>query len=115
MNKPIPTSMKTEKLAAYLDGNVNDNELRAMSNIIRNHPGLKEIVDICDEVDADMEAFAGQGLELPDEIKNPNSTIPDLSHLNKPWREVGLVGNVASVAMCADFAMTDDEDNDSLS
>ena len=112
MNKLIPTSMKTEKLAAYLDGNVNDSELRTMSNIIRNHPGLKEIVDVCDEVDADMEAFASQGLEIPEEIKNPNLTLPDLSRFNTPWREIGLV---ASVAMCADFAMSDDEDDDSLS
>lgn len=108
--------MKTEKLAAYLDGNVDDNELRAMSNIIRKHPGLKEIVDICDEVDADVDAFADQGLELPDEIKNPDLKFPDLSHRNTPWREIGLVGSVASVAMCAaDFAMLDDEDNDTLS
>ena len=114
MNKPIPMSMKTERLAAYLDGNMDDNELRTMSNTIRKHPGLKEIVDICDEVDADMEAFANQGLELPDEIKDPNSRLPDLSHFKTPWREVGFVGNVASVAMCADFAISDDEDNDSL-
>lgn len=112
MNKPIPLSMKSEKLAAYMDGNMDDNELRKMSNIIHEHPGLQEILDICDDVDADMESFAGQRFELPDDIKDPELRLPDLSFHNIPMRGLGMVGAVANVAMCAaDCAEPEDEDN----
>lgn len=113
MNKPIPLSMKSEKLAAYMDGNMDDNELRKMSNIIHEHPGLQEILDICDDVDADMEAFTGQGFELPDDIKDPELRFPDPSLYNIPLRGLGMVGAVANVAMCAaDCAAPASEDED---
>ena len=112
MNKPIPLSMKSEKLAAYMDGNMDDNELRKMSNIIHEHPGLQEILDICDDVDADMESFVGQRFELPDDIKDPELRFPDPSLYNIPLRGLGMVGAVANVAMCAaDCAEPEDEDN----
>ena len=104
--------MKSEKLAAYMDGNMDDNDLRKMSNIIRENAGLREILDICDEVDADMEAFTGQGFELPDDIKDPELRLPDLSFHNIPMRGLGMAGTVANVAMCAaDCAEPEDEDN----
>lgn len=113
MNKPIPLSMKSEKMAAYMDGNMDDNELRKISNIIHEYPGLQEIVDICDEVDADMEAFTGQGFELPDDIKDPELKFPDPSLYNIPLRGLGMVGAVANVAMCAaDCAEPAPEDED---
>jgi hypothetical protein len=110
--------MKSEKLAAYLDGNMDDNELHKMSDIIREHAGLREILDICDEVDADMEAFTGQGFELPDDIKDPELRFPDPSLYNIPLRGLGMVGAVANVAMCAaDCAepAPEDEDNSIVS
>ena len=104
--------MKSEKMAAYMDGNMDDNELRKMSKIIRENAGLREILDICDEVDADMEAFTGQGFELPDDIKDPELRLPDLSFHNIPMRGLGMAGTVANVAMCAaDCAEPEDEDN----
>lgn len=112
MNKPIPLSMKSEKLAAYMDGNMDDNELHKMSDIIREHAGLREILEICDDVDADMEAFAGQGFELPDDIKNPELRLPDLSLYNIPMIGLGMAETVADVAMCAaDCASPEDEDD----
>ena len=114
MNKPIPLSMKSEKMAAYMDGNMDNNELRKMSNIIHDYPSLQEIVDICDEVDADMEAFTGQGFELPDDIKDPELRLPDMSFNNIPMRGLGMAGAVANVAMCAaDCATPVPEDEDS--
>ena len=113
MNKPIPLSMKSEKMAAYMDGNMDDNELRKMSNIIREHSGLREILDICDEVDADTEAFAGRRFELPDDIKDPELRLPDLSPHNILMRGHGMAGAVANVAMrAADCAAPPPEDED---
>lgn len=113
MNKPIPLSMKSEKMAAYMDGNMDDNDLRKMSKIIRENAGLREILDICDEVDADMEAFTGQGFELPDDIKNPELKFPDPSLYNIPLRGLGMVGAVTNVVMCAaDCAEPAPEDED---
>ena len=77
MNKPFYPSLKTEKFAAYLDGNMPADELREMADLIRQDSALQEIVDICDEVDADMETFAANGDRLPDNIGDPHLQIPD--------------------------------------
>ena len=118
MNKPFHPSLKTEKLAAYLDGNMLADELRRTADLIQQDSELQEIVEICDEVDADIDAFASSEESLPDDISDPELVIPNpntrrFSDWERKHYGMAAIACESAPAMCAcKCAPNEEEDED---
>lgn len=46
-----------EKFAAYLDGNLSEEEMNHMNNIISESPQMNELVDLSDSIDQDIQDY----------------------------------------------------------
>lgn len=79
MHNPFRSDISLEKLAAYLDGNLSSEEMRMVSEKIRQDSVLVEQVAVEDEIDAMMAACEAKVVELPEELLADDFEIPDAS------------------------------------
>lgn len=72
-----------EEFAAYMDGNLSDDEMQRVSSVIGENKDMQEIVDSCNSIDElyDYNEFVGDTI-IPDEIERMEFDIPNLEIIN---------------------------------
>lgn len=57
MDKYFMPPVSIEKFAAYLDGNLSDDEMNRIDALVSTNPDMEELVAISDEVDEDIQVY----------------------------------------------------------
>ena len=71
--------ISVEQYAAFLDGNLPENEMLQMQQAIDADPGMNRLNEVAQRVEADVEAFATDPeATLPDELLMDDFSIPNL-------------------------------------
>lgn len=67
-----------EQLAAYLDGNLSQNEMQQLSQLAEHNNMLHQLIDANSMVEDTLASYNDADLELPEEILKQDFEIPDL-------------------------------------
>lgn len=57
MDKNFMPPVSIEKFAAYLDGNLGDDEMNHIDALVSTNPDMEELVAVSDEVDEDIQVY----------------------------------------------------------
>ena len=57
MDKNFMPPVSIEKFAAYLDGNLSDDEMNRIDALVSTNPDMEELVAVSDEVDEDIQVY----------------------------------------------------------
>ena len=103
MDKHFNPSVNVEKFAAYLEGNLPENEMQQISTLIENDDALKSILDVSEQVDASLEDYASCGLQIPEELLTLDFELPGI-HDTSVSLDMAPTDDMlmADVAICAD-------------
>lgn len=77
MDNHFNPSVSIEKFAAYLDGNLPEDEMQRISSLIENDNALKSILGVSEQIDASLEEYSSNGLQIPEDIINLDFELPD--------------------------------------
>lgn len=83
-NYDYPVSI--EEFAAYLDGNLSDDEMQRMSSIIEENDVMKDLTNCAEISDSTLEEQSVYEIEIPDDISNSDFELPEIGlsslHIN---------------------------------
>lgn len=106
MDKNFMPPVSIEKFAAYLDGNLSEDEMNRIDTLVSTNPDMEELVAISDEVDEDIQiymqdefAYEADMTALEDsdfDIPNLDADIPPHTGTDNPdYREVACAADAA--------------------
>ena len=104
MHKDLMPPVSIEEFAAYLDGNLSDNDMQRVSSVIENNEALHDIVLNCQSVDESLSDYEPLELVLPDELVSLDFDIPQFDDgigMGNDWEDL-------EVAACAPDVVYDD-------
>lgn len=119
MDKHFNPSISIEKFAAFLDGNLPQDEMQNISSTIEHDEALKAILDTSDMIDTTLENDISDDVQIPDEIANLEFDLPNLTE-NSVDFDMFHIDDTPDVSMCADdYSYSDTNDvsldiNDSI-
>ena len=67
-----------EQIAAFLDGNLSENEMKQFSQLAENNDVLHQLLDASSVVDEAMSNFTDSDLQLPPEIVGSDFELPTI-------------------------------------
>ena len=108
--------LNVEKFAAYLEGNLPENEMQQISTLIENDDALKSILDVSEQVDASLEDYASCGLQIPEELLTLDFELPNTNDTFVPLDTAPTDGILMSdIAAYTDEPLfTEDNSNNHL-
>lgn len=74
MDKIFKLPISIEKMAAFLDNNLSDSEMKEISNCISRIPELREQIDLCQEISNEIDDY-----KVDDPIDFKNFEIPSIT------------------------------------
>lgn len=122
MDKNFMPPVSIEKFAAYLDGNLSEDEMNRIDTLVSTNPDMEELVAISDEVDEDIQiymqdefAYEADMTALEDsdfDIPNLDADIPPHTGTdNSDYREVACAADAAGdITEIDDPHLLNDED-----
>ena len=81
MDKEFMPPLSIEEFAAYLDGNLSEDEMNRIDALVSTNPEMEELVDIADEVDEDVQIFMQDEFAYEADVmalKDSDFDIPNL-------------------------------------
>lgn len=75
MYKDIVFPVSVEEFAAYLDGNLPEDEMSRVSSMIHNDSSMQELAEASQLIADTMDSYSTIGLELPKEILSMDFSI----------------------------------------
>jgi hypothetical protein len=79
MKKQFNPSISVEKFAAFLDGNLNDQDREHVLSMLSNDSSLSQIIEVNDTIDEILDDYEGNSFDFSSEIDDSEIVIPDLS------------------------------------
>lgn len=116
MDNHFNPPVSIEKFAAYIEGNLPEDEMRQISSLIANDDALKSILDVSEQVDASLGDYASCGLQIPEELLTLDFELPGI-HDTSVSLDMASTDDMlmADVAICADEPnFMEDNSNDHL-
>lgn len=104
MHKDFVPPISIEEFAAYLDGNLSDNDMQRVSSVIENNEAMHDIVLNSQSVDEALSNYEPLELVLPDELASLDFDIPQFDDGN----DMGSEWENLAVAACAPDVVYDD-------
>ncbi len=106
MDKDFMPPVSIEKFAAYLDGNLSEDEMNRIDALVSTNPDMGELVVISDEVDEDIQVYMQNEFAYEADmtaLENSDFDIPNLDaditpHIgddSTEYREVACVADAA--------------------
>ena len=106
MDKNFMPPVSIEKFAAYLDGNLSEDEMNLIDSLVSTNPDMEELVAVSDEVDEDIQVYMQDefayeadmtALEESDfDIPNLDADLPPHIGIDNPdYREVACATDAA--------------------
>lgn len=87
MDKHFNPTVSIEKFAAFLDGNLPENEMQQISSLIQNDDALKSIYEVSENIDTSLNEYTSNGIQIPDEILNLDFDLPTIDDTYHPSNE----------------------------
>lgn len=112
MDKHFNPSISIEKFAAFLDGNLPQNEMQNISSNIEHDEDLKAILDTSNMIDTTLENIPDD-VQIPDEIANLEFDLPNLTD-NSVDFNMFHIDDTPDVSTCADDSFFSDTNDVSL-
>lgn len=101
-----------EEFAAYMDGNLSDDEMQRVSSVIAHDDSMQEIMDDMEQSELTLADYGQDEMQLPEEIADGVFDVPEtVSHYAGGG---GFFNPFASVAACAAAPLAFDYFNDSV-
>lgn len=106
MGNHFNPSVSIEKFAAYLDGNLPEDEMLQISSLIKNDETLKSIFDVSKQVDMSLEEYSFNGLQIPEEIVSLDFDLPNINNTSVPL-DMSSIGDVLTpdIFACSDESL----------
>ena len=106
MDKNFMPPVSIEKFAAYLDGNLSDDEMNRIDTLVSTNPDMEELVAISDEVDEDIQVYMQDEFAYEADmtaLEDSDFYIPNLeadltTHIGTDTPDYGEVACAADVA-----------------
>ena len=120
MHKDFMPPVSIEELAAYLDGNLSDDEMKAVSSVIANDDAMQDIVLNSQTIDETLSNCEPLDLMLPDNLSSVDFEFPQFEDTNDDnWKQLEVAAYAPDVSYCDtsiedDDSTTDYDDNDFL-
>ena len=73
------SAMNIERFAAFLDGNLSQEEIQDVTQMISSDEKLRELYNVNKDVDDTIASYKECDLELPEEIMDMDFSVPDVS------------------------------------
>lgn len=112
MDKHFNPSISIEKFAAFLDGNLPQDEMQNISSTIEHDEALKTILDTSNMIDTTLENIPDD-VQIPDEIANLEFDLPNLTD-NSVDFDMFHIEDTPTISTCADDSFYSDTDDVSL-
>lgn len=112
MDEHFNPSISIEKFAAFLDGNLPQDEMQNISSNIEHDEDLKAILDTSNMIDTTLENIPDD-VQIPDEIANLEFDLPNLTD-NSVDFNMFHIDDTPDVSTCADDSFYSDTDDVSL-
>ena len=115
MDKHFNPTVSIEKVAAFLDGNLPENEMQQISSLIQNDDALKSIYEVSENIDTSLNEYTSNGIQIPDEILNLDFDLPTIDDTYHPSNEF-MFDSMSSleIAACAEKFQSDEDENEHL-
>lgn len=107
MDSQFISPISIEKFAAYLDGNLQENEKQEIETLIENSEPLQQLIYANESVDDTLEYNSFLNEDLPEEIECSDFEIPDLDC--KDFFEIEDIVPWAEISVACDCEMDDNE------
>lgn len=114
MGNHFNPSVSIEKFAAYLDGNLPEDEMLQISSLIKNDEMFKSIFDISEQIDMSLEEYSSNGLQVPEEIVSMDFDLPSINNTFSPL-DMDSIGDVLKpdiVACSGESMLVEDNSSD---
>lgn len=113
MDKHFNPSISIEKFAAFLDGNLPQDEMQNISSTIEHDEALKAILDTSNMIDTTLENGISDDVQIPDDIANLDFDLPNLTD-NSVDFNMFHIDDTPDVSTCADDSFYSDTNDVSL-
>lgn len=113
MDKHFNPSISIEKFAAFLDGNLPQDEMQNISSTIEHDEALKAILDTSDMIDTTLENGISDDVQIPDDIANLDFDLPNLTD-NSVDFNMFHIDDTPAISTCADDSFYSDTNDVSL-
>lgn len=120
MHKDFMPPVSIEEFAAYLDGNLSDDEMKAVSSVIANDDAMQDIVLNSQTIDETLSNCEPLDLMLPDNLSSVDFEFPQFEDTNDDnWKQLEVAAYAPDVpyydtSIEDDDSTTDYDDNDFL-
>lgn len=98
MDKAFMDSISIEKFAAFLDGNLQPNEMQQISSIVENDDMMHDIFDASKITDETLANYTPDDLILPEEITSTDFELPSFEDV---FQQSGGSFEDCEIAACA--------------
>lgn len=113
MDKHFNPSISIEKFAAFLDGNLPQDEMQNISSTIEHDEALKAILDTSNMIDTTLENGISDDVQIPEDIANLDFDLPNLTD-NSVDFDMFHIDDTPDVSTCADDSFYSDTNDVSL-
>lgn len=69
--------MSVEEFAAFMDGNLPDEDMQRLSSVIEQDESMQGVMDAFEETELTLADYGDENLQLPEELAEENFGIPD--------------------------------------
>lgn len=110
MHKDFVPPISIEEFAAYLDGNLSDDEMQRVSSVIENDEAMQDIADNNQSIEDLLSNCESSEFILPDELTSLDFDIPQFDesmNIDNAWGDA-VVAACAADTTCYDPAEHDD-------
>lgn len=91
-----------EEFAAYLDGNLSDDEMKAVSSVIANDDAMQDIVLNSQTIDETLSNCEPLDLMLPDNLSSVDFEFPQFEDTNDDnWKQLEAIRSSSVCPRCA--------------
>ena len=89
-----------EEFAAYMDGNLSDDEMQRVSSVIDNDEMMQGVMDSMEQSEMTLAEYGQEDMQLPEEIADGEFDVPETDNHYAGGRG-GFFNPFATVAACA--------------
>lgn len=106
----LPVSI--EEFAAYIDGNLSDDEMQRVSSVIEHDDTMQDVMDSMEQSELTLSEYTPDDLQLPKEIADGEFDLPETD--NHHVGGGGFFNPFSAVAACVAAPIAFDYLNDSF-
>lgn len=70
--------LSIEEFAAYMDGNLSDDEMQRVSTVVEHDDTMQDVLDSMEQSELTLSEYTPDDLQLPDEITGGGFELPEI-------------------------------------